>query len=300
MSSPTAVTTVTATDGVVLAVHRYTEIDPARPTILAIHGYPDNHHVWDGVAEDLSSRFNVVAYDVRGAGDSGEPADRSGYLFPQLVADANAVIDHLGVDQVHLLAHDWGSIQGWAVVTDPAVMPKIASYTSISGPNLAYAGKFLRSARDARSLVDIAKQGLASYYTLLFQAPKVPELFWRSKWGPRLLTNLERIGRRGPASQSVPRTERDYVNGVNLYRANMPGSFLNPPADPPRTTVPVQLVIPSMDMFVTPALQRFHAGFTDGGRVVPIEGGHWVVTADPEVIARLTTEWVDATDAARD
>lgn len=45
---------ITASDGVTLAVHRYTDIDPARPTILAIHGFPDNHHVWDGVAGELA------------------------------------------------------------------------------------------------------------------------------------------------------------------------------------------------------------------------------------------------------
>ncbi|MGH3968788.1 MAG: alpha/beta fold hydrolase, partial [Mycobacterium sp.] len=44
---------VSASDGVSLAVHAYTEIDERRPTILAIHGYPDNHHVWDGVAAEL-------------------------------------------------------------------------------------------------------------------------------------------------------------------------------------------------------------------------------------------------------
>jgi NAD(P)-dependent dehydrogenase (short-subunit alcohol dehydrogenase family) len=30
-----------------------------------------------------------------------------------------------------------------------------------------------------------------------------------------------------------------------------------------------------------------------GSRVVPIEGGHWVVTARPDVIARLAAEWID-------
>ena len=49
-----ASTTVPASDGVNLAVHAYTEIDKRRPTILAVHGYPDNHHVWDGVARELS------------------------------------------------------------------------------------------------------------------------------------------------------------------------------------------------------------------------------------------------------
>ena len=129
-------TNVTASDGVTLAVHAYTEIDRQRPTLLAIHGYPDNHHVWDGVAAHLDGRYNFVAYDVRGAGESGCPDGRSGYRFPQLISDVGAVIDSLGVDQVHVLAHDWGSIQAWAAVTDQTVMTKVASLTSCSGPHL--------------------------------------------------------------------------------------------------------------------------------------------------------------------
>jgi pimeloyl-ACP methyl ester carboxylesterase len=62
----TTASTVTASDGVTLAVHRYTEVDAARPTILAIHGWPDNHRVWDGVAGELDGRYpgryNFVAY----------------------------------------------------------------------------------------------------------------------------------------------------------------------------------------------------------------------------------------------
>jgi len=110
--------TVTASDGVTLAVHAYTEIDPQRPTVLAIHGYPDNHHLWDGVAQHLAGRYNFVAYDVRGAGESARPAGRPNYRFPQLISDTGAVIDSLGVGRVHLLAHDWGSIQAWAAVTE--------------------------------------------------------------------------------------------------------------------------------------------------------------------------------------
>lgn len=74
--------TVIASDGVPLAVHAHTEIDGRRPTVLAIHGYPDNHDVWDGVAGYLGDRYNFVAYDVRGAGESGCPANRSGYILP--------------------------------------------------------------------------------------------------------------------------------------------------------------------------------------------------------------------------
>ena len=96
---------------------------------------------------------------------------RSDYRFAQLVSDLGTVIDSLGVGRVHLLAHDWGSIQTWAAVTDETVMGKVASFTSISGPHLNYAGKFLRSARGPRGLLDVIRQFLASGYIWFFLHP---------------------------------------------------------------------------------------------------------------------------------
>lgn len=40
-------------------------------------------------------------------------------------------------------------------------------------------------------------------------------------------------------------------------------------------------------------MQRFTGSIPLGSRVVPIEGGHWVVAARPDVIARLAAEWID-------
>lgn len=296
MTPEVAPTTVAASDGVRLAVHAYTDIDPGRPTVLAIHGYPDNHHVWDGVGEILGRRFNVVAYDVRGAGDSSKPARRAGYRFGQLVSDIDAVIDSLGVDQVHLLAHDWGSIQAWAAVTDDAVMNKVASFTSISGPHLNYAGRFLRSPRSPRGVFDVLKQALASSYIWFFLCPGVPELAIWSRATVAVFAAVELIGRprgAGHRRAATSRSIRDYLNGLNLYRANMPKPMLAPGKRLPQTTVAVQVLVARQDYFVSPALQRFTGSIPEGGRVVPIEGGHWVVSAYPEVIARLTGEWVD-------
>jgi len=292
-------TTVTASDGITLAVHAYTEIDPQRPTVLAIHGYPDNHHLWDGVAAHLgdhcNGKYNFVAYDVRGAGESARPPGRSGYRFPQLISDVGSVIDSLGVGQVHLLAHDWGSIQGWAAVTDDVVMSKVASFTSISGPHLSYAGKFLRSPRTPRGFFDVVRQFLASGYIWFFLCPGLPELLIRSGLGVKVIEAFARIGNSSTRTQSpvAARSTADYVNGLNLYRANMPAPFLAPGAQLPETNVPVQVLVPRKDIFVTPALQRFTGSIPLGSRVVPIEGGHWVVTSRPDVVARLTSEWID-------
>ncbi|MFC7612955.1 alpha/beta fold hydrolase [Actinokineospora soli] len=48
--------------------------DPAAPTVLLVHGYPDTHRMWDGVAARLAEDYHVVRYDVRGAGASSAPA----------------------------------------------------------------------------------------------------------------------------------------------------------------------------------------------------------------------------------
>ncbi|SPM37477.1 Lysophospholipase, alpha-beta hydrolase superfamily [Mycobacterium rhizamassiliense] len=294
---------VIAPDGVSLAVHAYTGIDPRRPTILAIHGWPDNHHLWDAVADEFTQhyagRYNVVAYDVRGAGESSRPAKRSGYEFAHVVADVGAVIDSLGVDRVHLLAHDWGSIQAWAAVTDESVMGKVASFTSVSGPHLQYAGAFLRSVRGLRSLGQVIRQLLASAYIGFFLCPLVPELSFHSRIGVAVVALAERIGGAGTRRQRprAPRSIDDYLNGLNLYRANMVGSLLS--RELPTTDVAIQVLVPRWDLFVTPALQRFTGAIPAGSNVVPIEGGHWVVTSHPAVIAGLAAQWVDRnTDGA--
>lgn len=124
-----------ATDGVKLAIYEYGDSD--RPTVLFVHGYPDDHSVWEPVIALTAGDFHVVTYDVRGTGASGQPAKRGGYAMSQLRDDLATVISLTSPDSpVHLVAHDWGSIQSWAAVSDSAFANKLASFTSVSGPGL--------------------------------------------------------------------------------------------------------------------------------------------------------------------
>jgi pimeloyl-ACP methyl ester carboxylesterase len=150
----------------------------------------------------------------------------------------------------------------------------------------------LRSARTPRAVGQVAMQLLGSLYIAFFLCPGVPELAFRSRLGVLVHQALERIGGSG-GRPAPPRSITDYVTGLKLYRANMPGPMVSPGPHLPRTTVAVQTLVPRRDIFVTPALQRFTGSIPPGGRVIPIEGGHWVVTSRPEVIAELTAEWVD-------
>ncbi|ADG77117.1 Alpha/beta hydrolase fold protein OS=Tsukamurella paurometabola (strain ATCC 8368 / DSM / CCUG 35730 / CIP 100753 / JCM 10117 / KCTC 9821 / NBRC 16120 /NCIMB 702349 / NCTC 13040) OX=521096 GN=Tpau_0476 PE=3 SV=1 [Tsukamurella paurometabola] len=288
---------VPTSDGLTLAGFRYGEHDPALPTVLAIHGYPDNHHVWDGVAAALAGRANVYTYDVRGAGDSEAPAGKAGYRFDRLISDVSKVIDAVREQsgdrsKVHLLGHDWGSIQGWHAVVDPAVADKTASYTSISGPNLNHAGEYLKGARRFADVPARLRQAAGSTYIPFFLAPGLADALYRRGWGQKLIETLEKRGTGGRTAEGYERSDRDFTNGLNLYRANMPGPFLKPAAAD--TTVPVQVVTPEGDLFVTRPVQLAGLTHSPKSRDVSVPGGHWVVAQNPSPVADVTFEWIEA------
>ncbi|WP_344018488.1 SDR family oxidoreductase [Pseudonocardia kongjuensis] len=275
-------TVVTTPDGLGLAVEE--RGDRTAPTVVAVHGYPDDRHVWDGVARLLAADHHVVTYDVRGHGDSDAPAGRAGYDLELLAADLRAVCDAVSPDApVHLLAHDWGGIQTWHAVTGDALSGRVASYTSISGPCLDHVGLFLRR-RSPRDLRAVVRQALHSWYTLAFRLPVLPELVCRSGLLGGLIERTERIPR-----PSV----RDAVNGLELYRRNLPRRLGRP--EQRRTDVPVQILAPRGDAYVTPALATSAAQFAPDLRVRYLPGGHWMVRHRPEVIARCTAEMVAGT-----
>ncbi|WP_245773847.1 SDR family oxidoreductase [Pseudonocardia ammonioxydans] len=274
--------TVTTPDGLELAVAE--RGDPSRPTVVAVHGYPDDRHVWDGVVERLAADHHVVSYDVRGHGGSAAPAGRAGYDLDLLAADLAAVCDAVSPGApVHLLAHDWGGIQAWHAVTGAVPGDRIASLTSISGPCLDHVGLFLRR-RAPRDLRAVLSQAVHSWYTLAFRLPVLPELAVRSGGLGSMVARTERIPR--PAV-------RDAVNGLELYRRNLPRGLGAP--RPRRTGVPVQVLVPRGDAYVTGPLATSAAEFAPDLRVRYLAGGHWVVRHRPEVIARCVAEIVAET-----
>lgn len=287
---------VVASDGVRLAAQE--RGDPANPTVLAVHGYPDDHSVWDGVAAQLADRFHVVTYDVRGAGRSQAPPQRSGYLLDQLERDLAAVADAVSPQRpVHLLAHDWGSIQSWHAVTGQRMRGRIASFTSISGPCLDHAGFWFRSRLrrpGARRLRELVVQLVCSGYIGFFRAPLLPELAWRSRVLPALLAKLARADDQRDLRSRIA----DGVRGLELYRANVLARLLRPTER--RAEVPVQVLAPTGDLFVSPALQLSDLHEWAGDlRTERVPGGHWLPRNRPGEIARRAAAFVEHVESAQ-
>ena len=273
--------------------------DAGRPTILLVHGFPDTSAVWDPVVERLTETFHVVTYDIRGAGQSDRPGNRAGYALRLLVDDMAAVAQATSPDApVHLVAHDWGSIQGWEAVTTQALANRFASYTSISGPPLDHAALWARRHRTLRppDLFKSLRQALHSWYIAFFHLPLIPELMVRNSRATILWAKaLHRIeGAPTDGRWPAPTFGADFAHGVELYRANVRSRMLHPGVR--HTDVPVQLVIPLRDRYVTPALLDGLEDWTSRMWRRPVDAGHWVIRTSPDLIASAVKELVAFVD----
>ena len=82
------------------------------PPLLLLHGHPQTHAMWNGVADRLAGRFTVVAADLRGYGDSARPPAgeaSAAYSKRVMAADMAALMRSLGFERFQVGAHDRGA-----------------------------------------------------------------------------------------------------------------------------------------------------------------------------------------------
>ncbi|AXI87442.1 SDR family oxidoreductase [Streptomyces griseoincarnatus] len=277
--------------------------DPERPAVVLVHGYPDSKEVWSRVAPRLAERFHVVAYDVRGHGGSTAPRPlRGGFTLEKLTDDFLAVADAVSPHRpVHLVGHDWGSVQGWEFVTVPRARERILSFTSVSGPSLDHFGHWIKSRVSRptpRRAGHLLGQGVRSWYVYALHTPVLPELAWRGPLGrywPRLLECMERVPGDGYPTASLP---SDAAHGAWLYRDNV-RSRLGDPRPDAYAHVPVQLVTPLGDRFLSP---RLHDGLEQWAPRLTrrtLSSGHWVPRSRPDQLATWIADFVTSVEDGR-
>ncbi|HVJ41205.1 MAG TPA: alpha/beta hydrolase [Dongiaceae bacterium] len=82
--------------------------DPARPTLVLLHGYTDSWRSFEQIIPLLQEHFHVIALDQRGHGDTG--AEFSAFNVDDFAVDAISFIAQLSNLPVHLLGHSLGSL----------------------------------------------------------------------------------------------------------------------------------------------------------------------------------------------
>ncbi|MFF1811677.1 SDR family oxidoreductase [Streptomyces sp. NPDC058251] len=274
--------------------------DPAQPTVVLVHGYPDSKEVWSEVATRLAERFHVVLYDVRGHGRSTPPQPlRGGFTLEKLTDDFLAVVDAVSPDRpVHLVGHDWGSVQSWEFVTVKRTEGRIASFTSMSGPSLDHFGHWIKQRvkrPTPRKVGQLLGQGAKSWYVYLLHTPVLPELAWRGPLGKQWPKILQRVEKVPSGDYPTPSLPSDAAHGAWLYRDNVRARLGRPRADA-YAHAPVQLVTPLGDAFLS---ARLYDGLETWApqlvrRTLPAK--HWIPRTRPDQLAAWITEFVHANE----
>ena len=180
-------------------------------TVLLIHGWPDTHALWDQqVAALRGAGYRTIAPDVRGFGASDKPEGVEHYAIPFLFTDLVGVLDHLGVDRVHVVGHDWGAAIAWVFAI--LAPDRVQSVTALS---VGHPASFSSSGMPQRE---------KSWYMLLFQFAGVAEQWlMQNDWA-----NFREWSRHPAADEVAARLANpaDLTATLNLYRANVPPEAL--------------------------------------------------------------------------
>jgi pimeloyl-ACP methyl ester carboxylesterase len=248
---------------------------PGGDAVVLLPGFPQEATAYDGVVPLLHEHgLRTLVPTQRGYAASARPPRRRDYSTAQTAGDVVALLDAAGLARAHIVGHDWGGNQAWAMA---AWHPdRVASLTALSTPHpAALAASLLTSA-----------QGLRSWYMGFFQLPVTPELVvGRSLRGSLLDSRL-------PAAY-VERYVRAMdepgalTGALNWYRG-IPFS-LRPAVGP--VTVPTTYVWGRRDPALGRAAAERTGRYVRGPyRFVELAAGHWLPETQPAEVAAAILE----------
>lgn len=89
------------------------------PPVLFVHGNGSNWRQFTPQLESFADRHRLIAPSLRGHGRSDLPAAPSigDFTIARLARDVLAVLDHLGVEQAHLVGNSLGGLIGFELAT---------------------------------------------------------------------------------------------------------------------------------------------------------------------------------------
>ncbi|MFN9956461.1 MAG: alpha/beta fold hydrolase, partial [bacterium] len=86
--------------------------DPSKPPILLVHGIGQSYVSWENqLRSPVTDEFYVVAFDLRGHGNSGKPWGKAQYAeYRNYSGDVRAVIESTGIRRPFLVGWSYGTL----------------------------------------------------------------------------------------------------------------------------------------------------------------------------------------------
>ncbi|MFG2731562.1 alpha/beta fold hydrolase [Streptomyces canus] len=252
----------------------------AGPALLFMHGFPDTEETWSAQVKEFSRDHLVITPTLRGYPPSSVPAALDDYTVPVLVSDVAAVLDHLNVDTVTLVGHDWGGgvLQAFAL-TFPE---RVSGLAILNSPIVQHFDTLMRASTEQQRLSEYT----IAYLNYQEGDDKNIDYVTRTIRDPRWRRHIAEYLTRSPMEGML-----------NYYKAGFPA----PPYDPadavflPPQEVPVLVIWGLEDEYFSLDMLNYPwKAFGDRYRIIGLTAaGHWVFRDRPDVVNAELRSWLD-------
>ena len=306
-----------ATNGIRMAASVVPPADPARLTVVLLHGFPELAVSWHHQIRALAAAgYGVVAPDLRGYGDTGPQGPLEAYRMQNLARDVTGLLDTLGIARAVVVGHDFGGALAWTLARDHAA--RVQAIVSLNTPY---------TRRTELDLVQTMLQARGpTHYMVAFQAPGAAEALlsrdveatFRGLMRRPALT-LAQFAQLPARVQALPATiftgepevmgaplldpstlrlftqayaRTGFEGALNWYR-NLRRNWLDTADTVDHIGVPALMVSADRDFFLPPATTRgMERIVPDLERRLLVDCGHWTQHEQPEALNALLLDWL--------
>jgi len=263
--------------------------------LLVLHGGPGIPHDYLANLADLGDERPVIFYDQLGCGRSERPADPALWTRERFVRELAAVRGALGLDEVVLYGHSWGSLLAVDYLSAQGVArPKGVRGVILAGPAL----DIPRWIEDAQRLIaelppehaDAIREGERTGQTDTDPYRAATEVFYHrhvcraDPWPAELVAAFEGMG------TEVYGT----MNGPTEFTITGPLQTVDVTPHLAEIDSPMLFICGEHDE-ATPEATRAYAKLAKHAEVVVIEGASHVANYDrPAEYLRALRRWLDA------
>ena len=251
------------------------------PSLILLHGFPDNQHLYDRILPLLADEHHVISFDFLGWGRSDTPADFH-YSIAQQTMDLDNVINYFGLSSVLLVVHDMSGPPAidWALENN-AKTAGLVLLDTYYGPMqnlippeaIAY---YATPRPDRQAIIDLALQNDAIWLAGLEQ--QLEKFFVKTRIRDtytKIFAHLSLAIR--PAFFDLTATLYQDVGNNAVKQATQLKDFQKP----------VSIIFGKEDPYLNPGVAReFHALFPNSQLHLIKNAGHFVQLDKPKAVAK--------------
>ena len=263
----------------------YEEVGQGTP-MLFVHEFAGDHRSWEAQLREFGKRYRAIAYAARGYTPSDVPASPDAYSYMHVMRDAVAVLDHLKIDDAHIVGLSMGGYTALQVALNhPDRVRSLTLAGTGSGSERWYTDAFHQNSRDLGDVFE--REGSAAVAATYGNGPaRVPFAIKDARGFAEFTKHLAEHDAQGSAHtsrgfQGMRPSLYDFADAIG------------------KLTTPTLIVVGDEDdRCIEPSL-FLKSAIAASGLVMLPKTGHMVNLEEPDLFNRLVGDFLERVDAGR-